>query len=144
MRVKFFTMHANIKHDQRGFTLVEVLIALAILAIALSAAVRAASVAVDSAQETKLRTLATWVAQDRIAIASALVKTSNTLPPVGDSSDSQNSAGIEFGIQIKVADTPNPAFRKLDVRVLRPGDSQALVSMTSYLVLPTVAAKTGP
>ena len=144
MRVNFLTMHANIKQNQRGFTLVEVLIALAILAIALSAAVRAASVAVDSAQESKLRTLATWIAQDRIAIASALVKTSNRLPPVGDSSDSQNSAGIEFGVQVKVADTPNPAFRKLDVRVLRPGDSQALVSMTSYLVSPTGIAKTGP
>ena len=141
MRVNFFTMPANLKLDQRGFTLVEVLIALAILAIALSAAVRAASVAVDSAQETKLRTLATWVAQDRIAIASATVKTSNRLPPVGENSDSQNSAGIEFGVQIKVTDTPNPAFRKLDVRVLRPGDSQALVSMTSYLVLP-ISTKT--
>ena len=55
MRVNLFTMPATIKLDQRGFTLVEVLIALAILAIALSAAVRAASVAIDSAQETKLR-----------------------------------------------------------------------------------------
>ena len=143
MRANFFSMPTNIKLNERGFTLVEVLIALAILAIALSAAVRAASVAVDSAHETKLRTLATWVAQDRIAIASALVKTSNRLPPVGESSDSQNSAGIEFGIQTNVTDTPNPAFRKLDVRVLRPGDSQALVSMTSYLVLP-ISTKTAP
>jgi general secretion pathway protein I len=42
---------------QAGFTLIEVLIALAILAIALTAAMRAASVATDSANETKLRTM---------------------------------------------------------------------------------------
>jgi len=64
-----------------GFTLIEVLIALAILAIALTAAVRAASVATDSANETKLRTLATWIAQNRIA----LVSTSAVFPAVGES-----------------------------------------------------------
>lgn len=134
MRANFFT-HATLStRAQQAFTLVEVLIALAILAIALSAAVRAASVAVDSAHESKLRTLATWIAQDRIALANAQVMTSARLPPVGASSDSQTSAGIDFGIQTSVGDTPNPAFRKLDVRVLRPGGSQALVIMTTYLV----------
>ena len=134
--------------SKRGFTLVEVLIALAILAIALSAAVRAASVAVDSANETKLRTLATWIAQDKIAMATALVKINGRLPAVGETRDEQNSAGINFSIQSKISDTPNAAFRKLDVKVLRPGlsnvDAQSLISMTSYLVLPPSAAKLTP
>lgn len=134
MRANFFTHPALSTRAQQAFTLVEVLIALAILAIALSAAVRAASVAVDSAHDSKLRTLATWIAQDRIALANAQVMTSARLPSVGTSNDSQTSAGIDFGIQTSVGDTPNPAFRKLDVRVLRPGDSQALVIMTTYLV----------
>ena len=133
---------------QSAFTLVEVLIALAILAIALAAAVRAASVAVDSANETKLRTLATWIAQDRIAIAAALTKTSGRLPPSGESASTENSAGINFDIQAKISETPNAAFRKMDVKVLRPAtgnpDRQTLVSMTSYLVLPNNAAKVSP
>ena len=150
MRANFFTHPALSTRAQQAFTLVEVLIALAILAIALSAAVRAASVAVDSAHESKLRTLATWIAQDRIALASALVKTSGRLPPLSNmsggntgSNDSQTSAGIDFGIQVNISATPNPAFRKLEVRVLRPGDSQALVTMTSYLVAPPDAANAG-
>lgn len=148
MRVNFFTQVGASRRAQHAFTLVEVLIALAILAIALSAAVRAASVAVDSAHESKLRTLATWIAQDQIALASALVKTSGRLPPLSNtndsnnrgSNDSQTSAGVDFGIQINISATPNPAFRKLEVRVLRPGDAQALVTMTSYLVSPPGAA----
>ena len=129
---------------QRAFTLVEVLVALAILAIALAAAVRATSLAVDSANESKLRTLATWLAQDRIAISTALTNTGERLPPVGESNEVRNSAGLDFNVQTKISDTPNPAFRKLDVRVLRPNDSQTLVTMTGYLVLQSAAAKVSP
>ena len=141
----------TLRPTAHGFTLVEVLVALAILAIALSAAVRAASVAVDSANETKLRTLATWIAQDKIAMATALVEINSRLPAVGETGDVQNSAGIDFSIQSKVSDTPNAAFRQLDVKILRPGLSntsgQSLISMTSYLVLPpnpSNAAKAAP
>ena len=55
----------------RGFTLIEVLVALVILAVALAAAARAANVATVSAEESKLRTLATWAAQNRIALLTA-------------------------------------------------------------------------
>ncbi len=99
-----------------GFTLIEVLIALAILAIALTAAVRAASVATDSANETKLRTLATWIAQNRIA----LVSTSAVFPPVGESNGRETMANIEFAWKQKISNTPNTAFRKIEVQVLRP------------------------
>jgi len=100
-----------------GFTLIEVLIALAILAIALTAAVRAASVATDSANETKLRTLATWIAQNRIA----LVSTSAVFPAVGESTGRETMGNIEFEWKQKISNTPNAAFRKIEVRVLRPG-----------------------
>ena len=55
-----------------GFTLIEVLVALAILAVALAAAVRASSTAADGALELKERLLATWIAQDRLAEYAAL------------------------------------------------------------------------
>ncbi len=100
----------------RGFTLIEVLIALAILAIALTAAIRAASVATDSANETKLRTLATWIAQNRIA----LVSTSAVFPAVGETDGRETMANIEFTWKQKISNTPNSAFRKIEVQVIRP------------------------
>jgi type II secretion system protein I len=51
----------------RGFTLIEVLVALAILAVALAAAVRSTGVAADSTRQLKERLVATWVAQNRLA-----------------------------------------------------------------------------
>ncbi len=53
----------------RGFTLVEILVALAIIAVALAAGMRALAQSADSATALKARTLALWVAQNRLAAA---------------------------------------------------------------------------
>src|SRR5256885_5459676 len=51
----------------RGFTLIEVLVALAIVAIALMAALRAAGQATTAAGDLRSRQLAGWVAENRLA-----------------------------------------------------------------------------
>ena len=51
----------------KGFTLIEILVAVAILAVALAATTRAASLATDGTLETRHRLLATWTAQNRVA-----------------------------------------------------------------------------
>ena len=55
--------------QRRGFTLVEILVALAIVAVALAAGMRALAQAADGATALKARTLALWVAQNRLAAA---------------------------------------------------------------------------
>ena len=119
-------------HHCLGFTLIEVLVALAILAIALAAAARAASVAIEGAQETRLRTLATWIAQNRVAelMATPLLTTT------GEISGRSSMAGIEFEWQQKISETPNTAFRKIELKVLRPARAQSLVTLNAYLVRP--------
>ena len=113
-----------------GFTLIEVLIALVILAIALAAAARAARIATVGAEESKLRTLATWVAQNRIAELTA----SRSFPPSGTATGSSTMGGIDFAWQQTASDTPNRAFRKIELRVFRPSDTQTLTTLTAYLV----------
>ena len=116
----------------RGFTLIEVLIALVILAVALAAAARAASVATVSAEESKLRTLATWAAQNRLALLTA----TRSFPASGIATGKSTLGGIDFEWQQTASDTPNPAFRKIEVRVFRPNDPQTLTNLTTYLVQP--------
>lgn len=125
------------KPKARGFTLIEVLIALVILAIALAAAARAASIATVGAEESKLRTLATWVAQNRLAELSA----TQSFPSSGTSTGKSNMGGIDFEWQQTASDTPNVAFRKVEVKVLRPNDAQTLTSLTGYLVQPVGEVK---
>jgi general secretion pathway protein I len=122
----------NATRPRSGFTLIEVLVALVILAVALTAASRAARVATDSAQESRLHTLATWVAQNRIAELTA----SRAFPATGNTSGHGRMAGVEFDWKETVASTPNPGFRKFTIDVLRPADTQILVTLNAYLTQP--------
>ena len=116
----------------RGFTLIEVLIALVILAIALAAAARAASIATVGAEAAKLRTLATWVAQNRVALLTA----TRSFPPSGTVTGNSALGGVDFTWQQTASATPNAAFRKVELRVSRPNDPQTLASLTAYVVRP--------
>lgn len=115
-----------------GFTLVEVLVALTILAIALAAAARAANVATDSAQDTRMRTLATWVAQNRVAELTA----TRSFPAAGTVNGRSSMAAMEFEWRQVTSETPNAAFRKVEIKVLRPGGTQSLTTLNAYLVRP--------
>jgi general secretion pathway protein I len=100
----------------RGFTLIEVLVALVILAVALTAAARASSIATDGAIEVKERILATWIAQNRLAEYQAR----GGFPEVGDRSGESDQAGVRFRWTETVQGTPNPFFRRVEVKVYSP------------------------
>ncbi|HMF28039.1 MAG TPA: type II secretion system minor pseudopilin GspI [Candidatus Cybelea sp.] len=113
----------------RGFTLIEVLIALAILAVALAAAVRSAGIAADGTIDLKERLLATWVAQDRLA----RYATQPIWPDVGTSQGNVEQAGIQFAWQETVSGTPNPRFRRVEIHVYSArAPTHALATLIGY------------
>jgi general secretion pathway protein I len=122
-----------------GFTLIEILIALTILAIALAAAMRGLALSTDAAAETKTRTLATWVAQNRVALAQALVLTQGALPPIATTQNTVEMAGLQFRVDEAVTESPNKAFRKFVVKVsakqanIDDPTARNLVSLEAYL-----------
>jgi general secretion pathway protein I len=130
------TLARNSSASSAGFTLIEVLVALTILGIALAAASRAASLATDSAREARLRTIATWVAQNRVAELTA----TKTFPAAGTTSGRAQMAGLDFEWRQLAAETPNPAFRKIELTILRPGDTQSLTTLNAYLTRPPGSA----
>ena len=114
----------------RGFTLIEMLVALAILAIALAATYRAMSGAVDNAGELRLRLLADWVAENRLAA----VRAEKRLPAVGEQSGTEEQAGITFHWRQQVSQTLNPHFRRIEIRVTRGADAaHAEALLVGYL-----------
>ncbi len=113
----------------RGFTLIEVLVALAILAVALTAAMRATAMATSSAEQVKIKTWATWVAQNRIAELTAR----RTFPPTGEQSGEAVMAGTNFQWRQTTSETPNKDFRKIEVVVMLVGEQHKQVVLSAYL-----------
>lgn len=114
----------------RAFTLIEVLVALAILAVALAAGMRAVAQSADGATSLKMRTLALWVAQNRLAQA----QLADPWPARGVANGDETQAGTHLAWRETVSDTPNPAFRRIEIVVSEPGvPDYALARLVGYL-----------
>lgn len=121
-----------------GFTLVEVLVALAIVSIALLAALRAAGQGTSNVGELRARLLAGWVAENRLAEHRAR----GDWLPLGLQRGKEREGGIEFAWREEVIATPNSAFRRIDVFVFAaPEESRALAHYTGFVVNPPGTVK---
>lgn len=113
---------------EQGFTLIEVLVALAILAVALTAALRASAAATDSAAEFRQRLLAVWVAENRLAEYSF-----GLWPEVGEHEGIAEQAGARYRWRESVTATTNAGLRRVDVRVYLGAEQQhALAHLVGY------------
>lgn len=97
----------------RGFTLIEVLVALGIVAIALIAGTQATSALTRNAQRQTDMLLGQLCAENELV----RMRLSRQMPPVGDSSVRCEQAGQVFDVTLVVRPTPNPSFRRADVKV---------------------------
>jgi general secretion pathway protein I len=116
----------------RGFTLLEALVALAVLAIGLSAAMRGIGMATQSTAELRQRQLAEWVAENRLAEIRAL----HLFPNPGADEGEADQAGEKFRWHIDVKPTPNATFRRVEIRVFGAGAATPLAQLTGFAVKP--------
>lgn len=115
----------------KGFTLLEVVIALAVVAIAMGAVLRALGLAADASYSTKSRLLATWVAQNRLAERRAM----GEWPSAGESEGTETQGGAKFIWKEKIKDTPNKAFRRIEIRIYEGGDkNHEIANLSGYLL----------
>ncbi len=107
-----------------GFTLVEVLVALAIVAIALMAGLQATTALTRNALRQSDIVLAQLCAENELVRA----RLSAQMPSVGDSLQTCEQAGRQLTVAVIVRPTPNPSFRRIDAQVLDGENSILRVS----------------
>jgi len=113
-----------------GFTLIEVLVALAIIAISIGTAMRATSAAFISSADIKDRTIARWIGRNELA----RLQTTQSLPAPGTLSGETTQGNVAFAWKGVVESTPNPNFRKVEIVVRRLDGRHSLVTIQGFVV----------
>ena len=96
-----------------GFTLIEVLVALAIVAIALLAGLKATTALTNNAMRQSDVLLAHLCAENELV----RIRLQQQMPDVGDKTSVCEQAGRGLMVTLSVQPTPNPKFRRVDAQI---------------------------
>jgi general secretion pathway protein I len=117
------------KQRQAGFTLAEVLVALAVLAIALGAIMGVMTQAARTSIALADRTQALWVATDRLT----LQQLEHDFPAPDTTTGIDEMGGREWHWRMDVRTTPQAEIRSVTVEVRLADDREALAHVAGYL-----------
>lgn len=121
------------KSTARGFTLLEMLVALAIVAIGLTAALRASGIGIEGVGEYRNHMLALWLAQNIVTEHIAR----GDWPTPDTTTSEEQFANHSFVVRQEVKATPNPRFKRLDVMIAdREEPGRTLQHSVAFLTEP--------
>jgi general secretion pathway protein I len=113
----------------RGFTMIEVLVALAIIAVALAASLRAVGTLANGEADLHRRLLAGWSADNELA----QLRLTHAWPAIGSRSFDCSQGNLKLICTDRVTATPNPLFRRVEVLVASPGLRGDLAQMVTVM-----------
>jgi general secretion pathway protein I len=116
---------------RRGFTLIEVLVALAVAAMGLAAVLAVVTNAARNSAYLHEKTLASWIALNQLT----QIRLSPTLPSVDKTTGDVDYANDKWKWQQTVTQTEVPGMRRIDVSVRHatdPDDS-SLATVTGFM-----------
>jgi len=114
---------------QRGFTMIEVLVALVIVAVALAASVRAVGSVANTAGALHQRLLAGWSADSVLAD----LRLAHGWPDLGTTRFECSQGDLMLMCSETVSSTPNPLFRQVEITVTHEEDSTRLAQLVTVV-----------
>lgn len=112
----------------RGFTLLEVLIALVVVAVTLSAATAAIGGAARRQRGLEERTFATWAAHNALA----RLRLEGFAGEATEVEQTQAGQRLQIDVQVRAGET----LRRVELAVRRPGEPEPVARFTGFLPTP--------
>ena len=122
------TTRRSVMLEPRGFTLIEVLVALTIVAITLGAGIKAAGALANNTQRLADASAAQWCADNQLTA----LRLANTTPPIGDSEFGCGQLGLSYRGRLVTRPTPNPQFLRVDA-LMSGEDVQPILTLSTVL-----------
>ena len=113
---------------KNGFTLIEVLVALAIVAVALLAGLQASGALTRNANRQVDLLLGHLCVQNQLVA----LRLAPVMPPIGEGQSNCEQAGRSWVVRQSVQSTSNPSFRRIDVTAWDESNS-AVVTLSTIL-----------
>ena len=118
----------------QGFTIIEVMVALAIVAFSLTAIAASMGQMIDTANAMRDRTYASWIAQNKITE----MRLANVIPEVTSTSGEVDYAGVEWAWRAVVSETGVDNLYRVDVTVSYPGEENGIRTVTGFIGEPVI------
>lgn len=113
----------------RGFTLIEVMFALLIVALTMGAIVETGGYSARRTSQLTEKTIASWIAQNQVT----LYRAKKTWNSTQNQSGTVDMADSEWQWKMKVSKTDEPLLRRIDVDVYLQGGSDIKASATGFI-----------
>ncbi|MBT5218343.1 MAG: type II secretion system minor pseudopilin GspI [Woeseia sp.] len=117
----------------RGFTLIEVLVALVVATLALGAVLAAVSQMADTGLTLRERTYASWIGQNKITE----LRLANVIPDVSESNGEIEYASQEWAWTANISETGIENLFRVDVDISRPGSDDIIRSVIGFIGEPS-------
>ena len=117
----------------KGFTLIEVMIALFIFSIVSVAVIKNLSTAIRQSADLKDSLEARWVAEDYMTRMQMLPKTSENFPSAGFSRDSSQVGDQRWEVEVEVQETENQSVRRIILKVYRGLSEENSTELIGFL-----------
>ena len=127
-------MTIRISSHERGFTLIEVMVALVVATLALVAVMASISQMIDAGTAMRDRTFASWIAQNRITE----LRLANVEPEVSETNGEVDFAGLEWAWTATVSETGVEFLYRVDVAVALAGSDDIIRTVSGFIGEPSV------
>ncbi len=115
--------------SEQGFTLVEVMVALTIVAFSLTAIAASMNQMIDAANAMRDRSYASWIAQNKIAE----LRLANITPEVSATSGEVDYANGEWSWRAVISETGIENFYRVDVSISHAGSEYVIRTVTGFI-----------